>query len=149
MADDTEPVYEQDVALAVEETFDRLIEAWEDLAEAEQALESYRSSNSDPQAPSLFEGREQLTGFVLHKKEYDRGLERVTGDRRFAQEQYDKAVNLADGLLPENSSLIYDYRGARGSLQGTRYLVRNRPRIPNYERTGRTAKISVEVQSRP
>ena len=78
MADDIEPLFEHDVARAVEKTFDRLVEAWEDLEEADRLLERHRASIGEPQPPSIFESRKQLTDFVRRKQEYDRGLGEVT-----------------------------------------------------------------------
>lgn len=150
MADDTEPVYEQDVALDVEKTFDQLVEAWEDLEEADQLLKKHKSSIKEPQPPPFFESREQLTDFVTLKREYDRGFSEVTVNQVVALKLYDEAVEKADAILPKKTSLTYDYRGRRGFLQGTRYVIRSRPSIPAwYDRKNRSAKISVEVQSRP
>ena len=150
MADDREPVYEEDVAGDVEQTFDGLVEAWEDLEEADRLLAEFKASVGAPRPLPFFESREQLTDFVTVKREYDRRLGEVTADQAGALKLYHQAVERADAILPNNTALTYDYRGRRGPLRGTRYIIRSQPNIPNWDyRSERYAKIGVEVQSRP
>lgn len=141
MTEDIEPLFEEDVE-DVEEAFNQLVEAWEDRLEADQALASYKATVGRPGPPSVFEGKEFLAEFVQKKNQYEQDLRQLTGNLEASQNRYHQATQRAGGLLPNGTSLKFDYQGDRVPLRGTRYVVRNQA-PPD-----RHASISVEVQSR-
>ena len=108
------------------DALNRLIEANQELMEARDRLEEYKSANpGPPSAPPNFNDVNELLLYNRRKASYDSGLASAENDVHQAKIPYVQAAADVGEFLPVGSQVIHDYDSKYAEHLGKRYAIKN------------------------
>ncbi len=108
----------------IQDTLDRLVDAWDARAEAQRFSDEFdRTTSRPPPPPKSFAGVDALVNYLRREQDYKARLEAVENVVKEANDRYDAIAAQVRTFLPKRRSLVYTYEGKREELHGMRYVV--------------------------
>ena len=103
----------------IEQTFDRLVEAWEGREQTRAELEAFNREYQPPEQHALkIESTKDLIEYNRQKWRYEQKREELEDRYKEHDANYNTTAETAKLLLPRGHILVHTYRGDHPELRG-------------------------------